>query len=112
VTQPDFLQDTHRGWGPEKVIKDGPATEKIEGWIRNTYLIYPAPDTSQTRVGYLSPPSSVLVADDGSGWLCLICGPIKNEGTNDSVESPQFDPGHYIEKSKFTTELPGRWHRE
>jgi hypothetical protein len=44
VTQPEFLRTTHRGWLPKRVLKDGPATEKLDGWIRRTCRVYPARD--------------------------------------------------------------------
>jgi hypothetical protein len=108
VTQPEFLRDSHRGWVPRDVIKDGAATNKFAGWIRHRCRVYPAPDKSTKPVGYLSPPSSVDVADDGSGWLRLLYGPVKNEATDEFLDI-SFDPGLYIEKSEFTTELPANW---
>ena len=108
VTQPDFLRDSHRGWVPRDAIKDGPSTNKLDGWIRYTCRVYPSPDKSSKPIGYLSPPSSVGVADDGSDWLRLMHGPVKDESTDEFVDI-EFDPGLYIEKSKFTTELPANW---
>ena len=108
VTQPDFLRDSHRGWVPKDAIKDGQSTNKRDGWIRYTCRVYPLPDKSSKPIGYLSPPSSVGVADDGSNWLRLLHGPVKHETTDEFVDI-KFDPGLYIEKSKFTTELPAKW---
>jgi hypothetical protein len=110
VTQPEFLRTTHRGWLPKRVLKDGPATEKLDGWIRRTCRVYPARDKAVKPVGYLSAPSSVGVADDGSPWLRLIHGPIKSEVTNTFIENLAFEDGLYIESSNFTTELPANWH--
>jgi len=110
VTQPDFLRDSHRGWVPRDVIKGGAATKKLDGWIRHTCRVYPTPDKSTKPVGYLSPPCSVGVADDGSGWLRLLHGPVKSETTDEFLDI-SFDPGLYIEKSNFTTELPANWDR-
>ena len=108
VTQPEFLRDSYRGWVPRDVVKGGAATNKLSGWIRHTCRVYPAPDKSSKPVGYLSPPSSVGVADDGSGWLRLLQGPVKDEATDEFLDIA-FDPGLYIQKSMFTTELPAKW---
>ena len=109
VTQPEHLRDSHQGWVPKSVINYGSSTDKLDGWIRYTSQVYDAPSTSGTPVGYLSPPAAVGVADDGSGWLRLIHGPIKSEANNEFLEAPDFDDGLYIEKSNFTTELPSQW---
>lgn len=99
-------------------VANAPATTTQEfdileqdGWIRHTCLVYQSPNTSTKPVGYLPPPSSVGVADDGSGWLQLIHGPIKDEATNEFLDDPKFQDGLYIEKSNFTTELPYKWYR-
>lgn len=110
VTQPDFLRNSHQGWVPKEVIKNGQSTDKLNGWIRSTCRVYLSPNPSSSSIGYLSPPSAVSVADDGSGWLRLLHGPIKDETTNKFIDT-KFDSGLYIEKSKFTTELPAKWKR-
>lgn len=106
VTQPDHLRASHRGWVPRDAIKDGQSTTKLEGWIRHTCRVYPSPGKSSEPIGYLSSPSSVGVADDGSGWLRLLHGPVKDETTHAVVE---LAPDLYIEKSSFTTDIPAKW---
>ena len=110
VIQPEHLRDSHRGWVQSDVVKGGAATDKREGWIRHACRVYPAPDSSTEPVGILSPPSSVGVADDCSGWLRLVHGPVKDEAT-DAFLDVDFVSGLFIEKSNFTTELPAKWNQ-
>ncbi|MBX3413429.1 MAG: hypothetical protein KF708_12135 [Pirellulales bacterium] len=110
VTQPDFLRESHRGWVPRDVLQGGAATNKRDGWIRYACRVYSAPDKSSKLVGYLTSPSSVGVADDRSGWLRLLHGPVKDEATDEFLEL-SFDPGLYIEKPNFTTEIPANWNQ-
>lgn len=109
VLQPEHLRSTHRGWIPESAISGGLATNKRDGWIRSRCNVYDDPDASASVVGYLTPPSSVEVADDGSGWLRLIHGPIRGDAASGFVESPNFEGGLYIEAKAFTTTLPAHW---
>lgn len=109
VLQPIHLRDTHRGWIPENALYGGPATAKRDGWIRKRCNVYDDADPSAAIVGHLTPPSSVGVADDGSGWLRLIHGPIRGNSPSGFVESPNFDDGLYIESKAFTTTLPANW---
>jgi len=82
---------------------------KVDGWIRQTARVYRGKSAASDLAGYLSPPASVGVADDGSGWLRLIHGPIKVEGSNRFVDNPDFDSGLYIQADKFTTVIPSKW---
>ena len=109
ITEPEHLSATHRGWIPKKSIQDGQSSTKLDGWIRYTARVYLGKSADSQAVGYLSPPSSVGVADDGSGWVRLIHGPIKTEGSNRFVDNPDFDSGLYIQVEKFTEVIPGRW---
>lgn len=109
VLQPVHLRETHRGWIPESAINSGPATSKRDGWIRSRCTVYAAADDSSLVVGYLDPPSSVGVADDGTGWLRLMHGPVRNGSAGEFVENPNFEGGLYIESDAFTTSLPGNW---
>ena len=111
VTQPSYLTASHRGWIPIDCIQGGANSNKVGGWIRHRCLVYAGKSTNSATVGYLSPPSSVGVADDNSGWLRLIHGPIKIEGTDIFVDNPNFEGGLYIEASKFTTVVPGKWNK-
>jgi hypothetical protein len=108
VTEPAHLTDSHRGWIPTKFIRRGESTRKISGWIRHRSLVYTSKSRTSRTVGYLSPPSSVGVADDGSGWLKLIHGPIKNQATNKFLDEPDYNGGLYIEVENFTTVLPSK----
>lgn len=109
VLQPQHLRVTHRGWIPESVLSGGSATNKRDGWIRRRCNVYDDSNSSALIVGYLEPPSSVGVADDGSEWLRLIHGPILSGSESDFLESPDFDSGLYIEAKAFTTTLPANW---
>lgn len=109
VTQPEHLRSSHIGWIPKTAINYDLATNKLDGWIRYACHVYRSPSASGEPVGYLSSPASVGVADDGSGWLKLIHGPIKDATTKDFLENPNFEDGLYIERDKFTTEIPINW---
>jgi hypothetical protein len=109
ITQPDWLAPTHRGWIPKDRIHGGASSAKLDGWIRHTCRVYKGKSSASKVVGVLAPPASVGVADDGSGWLRLIHGPIKVEGTDRFLDNPDFDSGLYIEAANFTTTIPGKW---
>jgi len=109
ITQPEYLAATHRGWIPKDRIHGGESSAKLDGWIRHTCRVYKGKSTASKAVGFLSPPAAVGVADDGSGWLRVIHGPIKVEGTDRFLDNPDFDAGLYIEAANFTTTIPGKW---
>lgn len=109
VIQPEHLRATHPGWVPAAVLAAGPATDKKSGYIRNRCDVFEGPNISSAIVGHLKSPSSVEVADDGSGWLRLIYAPIRDSSNGDFLDRPDFDGGMYIESRFFTTELPANW---
>ena len=109
ITQPHWLAATHRGWIPLDCIQGGAASAKLEGWIKHTCRVYQAKSTTSKVVGYLAPPASVGVSNDGSGWLRLIHGPIKIEGADRFLENPDFEAGLYIEAANFTSVIPSKW---
>ena len=86
---------------------------KRDGWIRYTADVYKGKSTASEIVGVLTSPASVRVADDGSGWLRLIHGPIQEVGSNRFtdrfLDNPDFDSGLYIKAGNFTTTIPGMW---
>jgi hypothetical protein len=108
ITQPGWLA-SHRGWIPKDCIHGGASSAKLGRWIRHTCRVYKGKSTASKAVGFLAPPAAVDVADDGSGWLRLITGPIKVEGTDRVLDDPDFDAGLYIEAANFTTTIPGKW---
>jgi len=108
VTQPEWLA-THRGWIPKDGIQGGASSAKLSGWIRHTCRVYRGKSTTSKVMGFLAPPASVGVAADGSGWLRLINGPIKVEGTDQFLDNPDFDAGLYIQAANFTTTIPSKW---
>jgi hypothetical protein len=109
ITQPEWLAATHRGWIPKDCIHGGASSTKLEGWIRRICRVYKGKSTASKAVGFLAPPAAVGVADDGSGWLRVIHGPIKAEGMDRFLDNPDFDAGLYIEAANFTTTIPGKW---
>jgi hypothetical protein len=54
-------------------------------------------------------PTAVGVDDDGSSWLKLRHGPVKDDGR--LLENPDFDGGLYIKKKTFSTSPPNEWNR-
>lgn len=109
IIEPEHLSATHRGWIPKSSVQGGQSSAKVDGWIRHTARVYRGKSAASDLAGYLSPPASVGVADDGSGWLRLVHGPIKAEGSNRFVDNPDFDSGLYIQADKFTTVIPSKW---
>ena len=109
ITQPEHLAGTHRGWIPKEYIQGGANSAKLDGWIQHTCRVYEGKSTTSKVVGFLTPPAAVGVADDGSGWLRVVHGPIKVEGTDRYLASHDFDAGLYIEAAHFTTTIPGKW---
>lgn len=109
VVEPAYLAATHRGWIPLKSIKTGQATEKNEGWIRHTSLVYTSKDTKSEPIGYLVQPASVGVATDGSGWLRLIHGPVRDANTKKFLSQAETPKMLYIEAKNFTDIVPAKW---
>jgi sRNA-binding carbon storage regulator CsrA len=72
IIEPEHLSATHRGWIPKSSVQGGQSSAKVDGWIRHTAQRLPWANGGADLAGYLSPPASVGVADDGSGWLRLI----------------------------------------
>jgi len=109
VVEPEHLAATHRGWIPLKTIKVGNASQKKEGWIRHTALVYISKDTKSKPVGYLSQPASVGVAADGSGWLRLVHGPVRDATTKKFLTVAETPKELYIEEKNFTDIIPANW---
>jgi len=108
ITQPEHLAATHRGWIPKEHIQGGASSAKLGGWIQHTCRVYKGKSTTSKVAGFLAPPAAVGVADDGNGWLRLVHGPVKPEGSNRFLGSADFDAGLYIEAPNFTTTKPGK----
>ena len=109
VVEPEYLAESHRGWIPLKSIKVGSATPKKEGWIRHTALVYANKDTKSKPIGFLAQPASVGVADEGSGWLRLIHGPVRDNKTKKFLSEAQTPKEIFIEAKNFTEIIPGEW---
>jgi sRNA-binding carbon storage regulator CsrA len=111
VVEPEHLAATHRGWIPLKTIKIGNASQKKEGWIRHTALVYTSKDPKLKPIGYLAQPASVGVAADGSGWLRLIHGPVRDVNTKKFLTLEQTPKEIYIEEKNFTDVIPAKWQK-
>jgi sRNA-binding carbon storage regulator CsrA len=109
VVEPQHLSATHRGWVPLKTIKIGNASQKKDGWIRHTSLVYTSKDTKSKPIGYLAQPASVGVAADGSGWLRLIYGPVRDATTKKFLTLAETPKELYIVEKNFTDIIPAKW---
>ena len=109
ITQPDYLSASHRGWIPKECIQGGASSAKLDGWIKQKCRVYRAQSTAAEVAGFLVSPAAVGVADDGSGWLRLIHGPVRAVGTEQFLASADLDAGLYIESANFTITSPGKW---
>lgn len=108
VVEPEYLAESHRGWIPLKCIKVGDATRKMEGWMKHTSLVYGARDTKSKAIGYIVQSASVGVAADGSGWLRLIHGPLRDIVTKKFLPQSQTPEDLYIEEKNFSAEVPAK----
>jgi hypothetical protein len=109
VVEPDYLAASHRGWIPLKAIKMGDSTRKKSGWIRHTCLVYLSKNTKSEPIGYLAQPASVGVSDDGSGWLTLIHGPVRDSKTKKFLNQSDAKKVLFIEAKFFTELMPSKW---
>jgi hypothetical protein len=109
VVEPPYLRDSHKGWIPVSYIKTGAATKKLDGWIKQSCIVYRSKSTQSEYIGYLSKPASVAVADDGSGWLKLIHGPVMNTKSGKFLELNEIGGNAYIEGKNFSTLPPYEW---
>lgn len=109
VVQPAHMSATHRGWIPLKIIKPGNASQKKEGWIRHTALVYNTKDTTSKPTGYLVQSASVGVAADGSGWVRLLHGPVRDAATKKFMTLAETPKELYIEEKNFSEVTPSNW---
>lgn len=111
VVEPEYLAATHIGWIPLKTIKLGNASHKKEGWMRHTALVYASKDPKSKPIGYLAQPASVGVAADGSGWLRLIHGPVRDLNTKKFLTLEATPKQIFIEEKNFTDVIPAKWQK-
>src|SRR3989337_1241552 len=110
VEEPNWLSESHIGWIPIKKIRVGASTKKLEGWIKQNCLVYKGKN-GNNPIGTLAKPASVGVADDGSGWLKIIHGPVTTLSQDKYLTTNKVGEDAYIESNNFTTDMPAKWNK-